>query len=202
MIRRFNVPFKMTDNSATLLYKSITDLTKISDSSLDCLFRIASVHHLPKGEFFLKQGAICKTVVFVEKGYLRTFINKDGTEINTDFTLEGSFTTNLKSLRSGTASDTTIQAGESTTLFAFDKDRLLELYNTSPEIESFGRKLLEQLLIDQEEHSNLFKIYSPTDRYRYLQNSRPELLQRISLSQLASYLGIARETLSRIRKNG
>ncbi|MBI3238463.1 MAG: Crp/Fnr family transcriptional regulator [Flavobacteriia bacterium] len=192
----------MTDHSATLLYKSITDLSKISDAGIDLLFSVASVQNLVKGQVLLTQGAICKTVVFVEKGYLRTFINKDGLEINTDFTLEGSFTTNLKSLRSGSASDTTIQAGESATIYAFDKDRLLELYALSPEIESFGRKLLEQLLIAQEEHSTVFKIYSPKERYHYLQSTRPELLQRISLSQLASYLGIARETLSRIRKNG
>ena len=199
---RLSVSFTMTDNSATLLYKRITDLTKISDSNLDHLFSIASVHHLAKGELLLAEGAICKVIVFVEKGYLRTFINKDGTEINTDFTFEGDFTTNLKSLRSGEPSETTIQAGEATTIYLFDKDQLLALYTTSPEIESFGRKLLEQLLIAQEEHSMVFKIYSPTERYRYLQRSRPELLQRISLSQLASYLGIARETLSRIRKKG
>ena len=131
----------MTDHSATLLYKSITDLSKISDAGIDLLFSVASVQDLVKGQVLLTQGAICKTVVFVEKGYLRTFINKDGLEINTDFTLEGSFTTNLKSLRSGSASDTTIQAGESATIYAFDKDRLLELYTLSPEIESFGRKL-------------------------------------------------------------
>ena len=177
-------------------------MSKISDAGIALLFSVASVQNLVKGQVLLTQGAICKTVVFVEKGYLRTFINKDGLEINTDFTLEGSFTTNLKSLRSGSASDTTIQAGESATIYAFDKDRLLELYALSPEIESFGRKLLEQLLIAQEEHSTVFKIYSPKERYHYLQSTRPELLQRISLSQLASYLGIARETLSRIRKNG
>ncbi|MDP3469844.1 MAG: Crp/Fnr family transcriptional regulator [Daejeonella sp.] len=190
----------MTNNSKTLLYKTITDLTEISASSLDKLFEIANKRQLTKGETILKEGQICKNIMFVEKGYVRTFIDKDGTEINTDFTFEGNFTTNLKSLRSASSADNSIQAGEITTLYEFDKDKLLELYNVSAEIESFGRKLLEQLLIAQEEHTNLFKIYSPTERYQYLQTSKPEILQRISLSQLSSYLGIARETLSRIRK--
>jgi CRP-like cAMP-binding protein len=190
----------MTDNSKTLLYKTITDLTEISVLSLDKLFEIANKRQFAKGEIILKQGQICKTIMFVEKGYLRTFIDKDGTEINTDFTFEGNFTTNLKSLRSASSADNSIQAGEITTIYEFDKDKLLELYNVSAEIESFGRKLLEQLLIAQEEHINLFKIYSPTERYQYLQTNKPEILQRISLSQLSSYLGIARETLSRIRK--
>lgn len=190
----------MTDNSKTLLYKTITDLTEISVSSLDKLFEIANKRQLTKGEFILKPEQICKTIIFVEKGHLRTFIHKDGIEINTDFTFEGNFTTNLKSLRSASLAENSIQAGEFTTIYEFDKDKLLELYNVSAEIESFGRKLLEQLLIAHEEHSNLFKIYSPTERYQYLRTNEPEMLQRISLSQLSSYLGIARETLSRIRK--
>jgi CRP-like cAMP-binding protein len=190
----------MTANSKTLLYKKLTDLTEISVSNLDKLFEIATQRQFKKGEIVLKQGQICKTIMFVEKGYLRTFVDKGGTEINIDFTFEGNFTTNLKSLRSASSSDSSIQAGEITTIYEFDKDKLLELYNVSAEIESFGRKLLEQLLIAQEDHTNLFKIYSPTERYQYLQANKPELLQRISLSQLASYLGVARETLTRIRK--
>ena len=93
-----------------------------------------------------------------------------------------------------------LKEGTVSTIFEFDKDKLLDLYKVSPEIESFGRKLLEQLLISQEEHSNLFKIYSPTERYHYLLQHNPNFLQRVSLSQLASYLGVTRETLTRIRR--
>ncbi|MBL7911260.1 MAG: Crp/Fnr family transcriptional regulator [Bacteroidia bacterium] len=190
----------MEDSSKTLLYETITDLTEISVSSLYKLFEIAIKRQFEKGEFILKQGQICKTIMFVEKGFLRTFINKDGKEINTDFTFEGNFTTNLKSLRSASLANTSIQAGEVTVIYEFNKDKLLELYSDSAEIESFARKLLEQVLIAQEEHVNLFKIYSPTERYEYLRTNKPQILQRISQSQLSSYLGIARETLSRIRK--
>ena len=190
----------MGDHTKTLLFKKITSLTDISASSLRKLFKITSPRQLFKGEIILKQGQGCKTIVFVEKGYLRTFMEKDGIDINTDFTFENNFTTNLKSLRSNLPSETNIQAGESTTIYEFEKDKLLNLYKASPEIESFGRKLLEQLLIAQEEHSTLFKIYSPAERYDYLLNNKPEYLQRVSLSQLASYLGVTRETLTRIRR--
>jgi CRP-like cAMP-binding protein len=191
----------MTDSSKTLLHKKIIELAEISVSGLCKLFETAVQRQYEKGGIILKKGQICKTVVFVEKGYLRTFIEKDGSEINTDFIFEGNFTTNLKSLRSSCLSDTTIQAGEPATVYEFDKDELLNLYKASAEIESFGRKLLEQLVISREEQTKLFIIYSPAERYKYLQANKPEILQRISLSQLASYLGVARETLSRIRKN-
>jgi CRP-like cAMP-binding protein len=190
----------MADKPQSLLYKKITDLTEISDSSLEKLFNSTQQRQLLRGEAILERGHTCDKILFVEKGYLRTFIEKDGNEINTDFVFENNFTTNLKSLRLATPSDTTIQAGENAVVYEFDKNRLLELYKESAEIESLGRKILEQLLINQEEHTNLFKIYSPTERYHYLQQNNPQVIQRISLTQIASYLGVARETLSRIRK--
>src|SRR5205085_944383 len=98
----------------TLLHKKISGLTELSASDLDKLFQVTSFRLLQKGEIILKEGQVCRTIIFVEKGYLRTFMDKDGTEINTDFIFEGNFTTNLKSLRSATPSDTTIQAGEAT----------------------------------------------------------------------------------------
>ncbi len=144
---------------------------------------------------------MARHIYFVESGYLKCCLyNKDGKEINLQFALENTFITNLKSLRTGAPSEYTILAGEPSTLWTFDKEDLLRLYGLSPEIESFGRRLLESLLIAQEEHGNLFKLHTPLERYHYLVQHQPELIQRVSLSQLSSYLGIARETLSRIRK--
>lgn len=190
----------MTTNSNTLLHKRITDLVEISALSLDKIFKAAVKQQLFKGEIILSKGQVGKNIMFVERGYLRTFITKDGRDINTDFIFENNFTTNLKSLRFSIASDTTIQAGETTIIYKFDKDELLSLYKESQEIESFGRQLLEQLLIAQEEHTNLFKLCTPAERYDYLRRNKPQMIQRISLSQLSSYLGVTRETISRIRK--
>jgi CRP-like cAMP-binding protein len=191
----------MTDHSNTLLFEKITRLCQISVQGINQVFETAVQRPFPKGALLLKQGQVCHSIFFIEKGYVKTFIEKDGVEINTDFSFEGSFVTSLKSLRSGAPSETSIKVEEQAVIYEFDKHRLLELYAVSAEIESFGRQLLEQLLIAQEEHTTLFKMYSPTERYQYLRDRRPEMLQRVSLSQLASYLGVARETLSRIRKN-
>jgi len=72
-------------------------------------------------------------------------------------------------------------------------------FEPHPQISIFVRRLAIHVLLASEEHSNLFKIYTPTERYRYIEQNNPKLLQRVSLSQMASYLGVTRETISRIR---
>ncbi len=190
----------MSDYKNSLLYLKIKAVAPMSGTNIDKLFAAATLRNLSKGEILLKQGQICNRVYFIENGYLRAFHTKDGLEINTNFAFENSFITSLKSLKLAVPSDITIQAGSTATIYEFEKNKLLELYNESLEIESFGRNLLEQLLLEQEEHSNIFKIHSPAERYQYLLQHKSEIIQRISLTQIASYLGIARETLSRIRK--
>jgi len=190
----------MHNNYSTQLYKKISALSEISDDGLDKLFGAIVVKEMKKGAYLLSEGQICRHMYFVEKGYLRTFVNKDGIEINTSFAFETAFTSDLKSLSTDNPSGVIIQAGENTTLYMFEKKALLALYKVSPEIESFGRKLLSQMLIAQQGHADIFKTCTPAERYQYLMAHEPEMLKRVSLSHIASYLGMARETLSRIRK--
>ena len=77
--------------------------------------------------------------------------------------------------------------------------KIPDKYKSSLPVSQFVRRLAIRILLASEEHGNLFKMYTPTERYRYIEKNNPRLLQRVSLTQIASYLGIARETLSRIR---
>ncbi|WP_192821105.1 Crp/Fnr family transcriptional regulator [Rufibacter sp. LB8] len=164
------------------------------------LFALAVHRKISKHDILLQEGQRCTSIFYLESGYLRSYITKDGAEINTNFTFGNSFLTNLKSLRLQVPSDITIKAGEDSSIYEFAQEKLLALYAESPEVESCGRMLAEHLLIEQEEHANLFKLSSPKERYHLLETEHPEILQRVSLTHLASYLGVARETLSRIRK--
>ena len=75
----------------------------------------------------------------------------------------------------------------------------MEAYTKSQQIETFGRKLLEKILSNQEWHSDMFKLLTAEQRYEYLEKQQPEMMRRLTLTQMASYIGISRETLSRIR---
>ncbi|WP_177236756.1 Crp/Fnr family transcriptional regulator [Spirosoma endophyticum] len=157
-------------------------------------------HQLVKGDLLLKPGQVCKHIFFLQTGLLRSFYLTDGEERNVAFTLENSFVTDMKSLRSGQPAQLSIQALESSTLQSIPKADLLGLYERSHHLEAFGRRLLENLLEEQEEYAAWFTLYSARERYNRLVKKQPDLVQRVSLGHLASFLGIRRETLSRIRK--
>jgi CRP-like cAMP-binding protein len=106
---------------SALLYKKVSGLTNVSDSNLKKLFSSLTKKQLSKGENVLEQGQTCNDIYFVESGYLRTYVEVDGTEVNTDFIFENNFATNLKSLRLSVPSDTTIQSGEQSVVYAFEK---------------------------------------------------------------------------------
>jgi CRP-like cAMP-binding protein len=190
----------MKDASNYRLIVKINEISEMSDDSMDLLCANSLAQELSKGQILLKEGQICRNIYFIESGQLRTYHVKNGKEINLNFSFENNFVTNLKSFLSVLPSEYFIKASEPTLVWKFNKEQLLLLYRQSCELETFGRRLLERLLIKQVDHSNLFKLYTPSERYHYVAKYYPNLLQRVSLSQLASYLGISRETISRIRK--
>jgi CRP-like cAMP-binding protein len=119
---------------------------------------------------------------------------------NTGFFFENEITTNINSFGSGEKSEFNIVACEPLSTIVFDKKKLFQAAKQANEIETLGRNCIRRFAAKQEEFSNLFKLYSAQERLEYLETKYPELIQRVSLSQLASFLGVARETLSRIRK--
>ena len=185
----------------TTLRAAILRVSKtITEEDVDLLMSCAVAQTLKKGEILLNEGEICRSFYLVDRGYLRTYYYKTGVAVNLNFTFEGSYATNIKSVKSKQPSDLVIEAGEDTVVWIFDLDIIAEKFDSHPQIILFIRRISTLLFVASEEHSNFFKMYTPTERYLYLEKNNPMLLQRVSLSQIASYLGVARETLSRIRK--
>jgi CRP-like cAMP-binding protein len=182
------------------LTTAIQHMTDLPDADNAVFNAVISSRHLKKGEIILQEGTVCRSVYFVEQGYLRTYHNKvDGSIVNLNFTFEGEFTSNLKSVISREPSTMSIEAGEDTLLWIFDLDKLPPEMKTHPSVSRFIRRMTMQMLLASEARGNLLKIYTPAERYRYIEQHMPHVLQRVSLSHLASFLGVSRETLSRIR---
>jgi CRP-like cAMP-binding protein len=192
---------KNTQRLETLenLKKYIRTFTDFSEESWSIFMGCTTELNLQKGENLLNEGEICKSIFYIVSGFCKSFYNQQGKDINTAFYFENEFATNIKSLTKDTKSEYSIQACEKLHVLSFDKIKLLEAYQKSQQIETCGRKILELVIAQQEEHSDSFKLLSPKQRFENLILINPAFLQRVSLTQTASYLGISRETLSRFR---
>ena len=182
------------------LMTAIQQMTDLSDVDNTLFNALMSSRRFKKGEIVLQEGMVCRAVYFVEQGYLRTYYNKeDGSIVNLNFTFEGEFTCNIKSAISREPSTMCIEAGEDTLLWIFDLDKLSPEIKSQPAVSRFIRRITMQMLLASEARGNIMKIYTPAERYHYIERNKPHILQRVSLSHLASFLGVSRETLSRIR---
>ncbi|MGN7819850.1 Crp/Fnr family transcriptional regulator [Chitinophaga sp. 22536] len=177
----------------------IHSLTPFSEDNWQHLLPALSLQHYQKDEFLLRAGEVCNALFFVSSGYCRAFYDKDGVDINTDFFFEQDIATNINSYGRREKSAFSIQACGPLEVVRFDRELLLAAAAADPQIETLGRLCLQRIAAKQEKHTALFKLMSAQERYEYLEQEYPAMLQRVSLSQLSSFLGVARETLSRIR---
>lgn len=171
-----------------------------SQASIDAVRPFLSTNKIEAGEYYLREGKICKSIAFIEAGLVRLFYLSDGKEITHCFCRENSITTSYTSLITQTASEIAIQAIEDTTLIVLPYFSMQKLYNDDPFWQQVGRISAENEYVRTESLNRLVSDQSATDRYLQILAHDPELVQRVPLNYLASYLQIAPETLSRIRK--
>lgn len=152
--------------------------------------------------FFLRRGDRQTHIGFVAEGLIRAFyIDKAGDEITVEFIAEGGFVTHYSTLESPQPSGFYFQCLEPATLILLPYDHLAEVVVRFPRLERFVRLLLEQ------EHAKLLRrlerqLFDDAEtRYRKFMEESRMLMSRISVTDLCSYLGLSRQTLTRIRKN-
>lgn len=153
-----------------------------------------------KKEFLLQEGQVCNSLFYIDKGYCKSYYEIEGAIKNMAFFFENEIATNVKSFGSGQKSEFNLITCEPTSVIIFDKEKLSKATEQSKEIEALGRNCIRVFAAKQEEFSNLFKLYTPRERYEYIEKNHPGIIQKVSLTQLSSFLGVSRETLSRIRK--
>ena len=156
---------------------------------------------LAKGQFFVRQGAVCQQAAFVAKGLLRSFYpHEDGTETTTCFCAANTFSTAYRSFARQLSSEISIQAVEDSQLLVISHQALHELGTHSPEWLRLGAALVEKECLTLERYAAVLNRETATEKYQRLLREQPYVLQRVPVQQVASYLGISRETLSRVRR--
>jgi CRP-like cAMP-binding protein len=173
-------------------YISLTEEEKNAITSLD-LFRTAK-----KGTALLSQGQKSKDSYFVLQGCIRIYYIIDGEEKTTAFYTETESLT-PHCVINKTPSEYFISCVEDSILLVSNADMSLEVNSKFPKFEIMCRLLSEELLAKQQMDFDEFKTSSPEQRYLNLVQKRPDLIQRVPQHQLASYLGIKPQSLSRLR---
>jgi CRP-like cAMP-binding protein len=152
-----------------------------------------------KGETLMRIDERCNSLYFIEKGLLRGYYFQDGKEITNWFAQEEEFATCFYAFIACKPSFEILQALEDCELTELNYTALQQLYKSFPATERIGRLITENYYIKLEERILNLQFKTAKERYHKLVSSKPSLLQRASLGQIASYLGITQETLSRIR---
>ncbi len=174
-------------------------LVKLNDEEWSRFIGGMRARTLAKREHFLQAGQVCNEIAFIGKGSLRMYCHRDGDELTIDICLDGSYCTDYVSFLTRQPSTRYIQALDDVELVVFDRAHLDQLYATSPIAERMGRRIAEGLFLHLSERTDQLLTVSPEQRYMHMLDERPEVVQRIPLRYVATYLGVRPETLSRIR---
>ncbi|MFL5764394.1 MAG: Crp/Fnr family transcriptional regulator [Bacteroidia bacterium] len=177
----------------------LSSLLSVSDVLASELKNNCTKVSIPKGKLIVEIGHRCTDLYFIEKGLMRGYYFDDGKEITNWFAQENEFATCLYAFIALKPSFENIQTLEDCELIQIPYAVLQQLYTTFPETERLGRIITENYYLKLEERLLNLQFKSAKERYQSLSKSKPSLLRRASLGQIASYLGITQETLSRIR---
>ncbi|SFB77476.1 cAMP-binding domain of CRP or a regulatory subunit of cAMP-dependent protein kinases [Flexibacter flexilis DSM 6793] len=181
-----------------LLFDFISKYITLTDEEKNAIAALNIFQSVKKGTILLKEGQKSKDSYFVLKGCIRTYYDVDGEEKTTAFYTEMDALT-PPCVIGQTPSEYYVSCVEDTILTISNSDMEAEINTKFPKFEIMCRKLSEELLAKKQIDFDEFKTSSPEQRYLNLLEKRPDLVQRVPLHQLASYLGIQPQSLSRLR---
>ena len=153
-----------------------------------------------KNDYLIKKGRICNYLYFLEEGALRGFYHLNDREITNWFGFENTFVTSFHSYTTGTPALEYIQLMENSRLWAISKKDLTLLFDEFHEVERMVRIIYEKYYMQLEERYVNLQFKTANELYADLMEKSPQMLNRVPLGYISSYLGITQETLSRVRK--
>ena len=183
------------------LKKHITNRINFTDDEFEICTKFFVPRKLIKRQFLLNEGEVCKHITFVNSGCLRQYtIDNKGAEHIIQFAIEDWWISDLNSFLSGKPATDNIDALEDSEVLLLEKSARDQLLESCPKMEKFFRLLLEANHVAS--HRRVTEAFSTSAEERYLNfiAAYPKMFEQIPQNQIASYLGITPQSLSRIRK--
>jgi CRP-like cAMP-binding protein len=172
----------------------------LSQEQSDWIRSLSVVKKLRKHQYLLHEGDICRQHAFVSKGCLRSYsVNDDGSEHIVKFAVENWWLADRNSLMSGEPAKLNIDAVEDSEAVLFSKQDFDLICQQIPIFNDMVNDILQRAYNALQNRTLANISLSAIKKYEYFLQLYPDFALRIPQSMIASYLGISRETLSRVR---
>ena len=154
---------------------------------------------LPKGTCLFKEGMVASNAYFVAEGIGRTYYYKEGKEITNNICPENRVFISASSYYTGQLSFETGELVEDSDLIVLPRETVERLCNEFPDLNFMIRRLVEMFYVVLDQRTYFLHMKSAQERYEFYMTHSPDLFFRVPLGQVASFLGMTQETLSRLR---
>lgn len=173
---------------------------EISELELDYIVAKFKIKAFAKDKFLVKKLQVCTDFMIVKEGCFRIFYTHENKEINSWFAFDMTPTTEMHSFITQKPSDYYIQAVENSEIYSITRHDLKELYKQFNAFQKFGLQLTEIMLTKTIERLKSFQFETAEERYQNILHD-PNYTQRLPLKDLASFIGVTPNSLSRLRNN-
>ena len=175
-------------------------ITNLSVNELNVLIESMVIKEYPKGSFLVKEGQFYTDTYFVLEGCIRQFKIIDGNDITTNFFTEEQWIISNELTEIKSQSDYNLQCIEDSSVVIGNEQKAQEIFKQFPHLEIISRKIMETVFLEQQRFLTTYITDKPEQRYLNLLKSRPDIFQRVPQYDIATYIGVKPESLSRIRK--
>jgi CRP-like cAMP-binding protein len=175
-------------------------ITKLNKDEINVLTESMVIKRFPKGSFLLKEGQLSNDTYFILEGCVRQFKIVDGNDITTNFFTEEHWIISLENFETKAPARYSLVCMEDTTVVIGNEQKAQELFKQFPRFETTSRQIMETVFLEQQNFMTSYITDKPEQRYLKLVESRPDIFQRVPQYDIATYIGVKPESLSRIRK--
>ena len=184
-----------------IFQKYLLEKVDLTIEELNLIKSIAVVKKLRKNQYLLQEGDIWRQNAFVCKGLLRKFsVNDRDDEQTINFAIENWWIGDRESLLNETPSKFNIDALENSEIILITKDNFAIICKEIPKFSEMVSLILEKSFINNENRLQSAINFTAEEKFKYFVEKHPNIVNRVPSNVLASYLGMAKETLSRVRK--